>query len=236
MRVLVTRAADEAVRTREMLAAAGHDVVLSPVIEIVATRAEWPDGVVDAVLATSAQAFAILDDAFGPAPEARRLMPLYVVGERTAERARARGFVGPTAIAPSATALALRFGKLAHRPLRLVYLAGRDRKPDVETALEVTGHDTQILVVYEAAAAAALADAAVRALRTNAVDAVLHFSRRSASLFCNLADAGGVDLAGPRHLCLSDDVADPLRQRGLPYVEVAGAPNEAALLERLDQA
>ncbi len=57
MLVLVTRALDEAMRTAASLAALGHTAILSPVLEIVPTGAEWPAGVVDGVLATSARGF-----------------------------------------------------------------------------------------------------------------------------------------------------------------------------------
>ncbi len=78
MLVLVTRALDEGMRTAAALAARGHNAILSPVLEMVPTGAEWPAGVVDGALATSAQAFEFFSASPDwPAPEARRLMPLY---------------------------------------------------------------------------------------------------------------------------------------------------------------
>ena len=233
MRVLLTRAADDAARTAGTLLAAGHVVVLSPAIEIVALEAAWPAGVVDAVFATSANAFEVPD--FGPAPEARRLMPLFLVGERTAVSARERGFEGASVVAANAAALSLAFGMLANKPRRIVYLAGRDRKPDIEAALREDGQVVEVMEVYRAQAADALSDHAEAAIRAQEIDAVLHYSRRSATLFAGLARGRGLDISSLRHLCLSDDVAAPLQERGLPHVEVAGVPNEAALLGLLDQ-
>ena len=233
MRVLLTRAAEDAARTRAKLEAAGYGVVVSPVIEIVATEASWPTGVIDALLATSAQAFQMIDGAFGPSPEARRLTPLFLVGERTAERARDAGFRGAALVAANATELALRLGAMPHKPSRLVYLAGRDRKPDLEAAVAITHQAIEILEVYEAQAVETLDERAFDALHARSIDAILHFSRRSAVIFCELAEAHGVDATAPRHVCLSDDVAAPLRDQGLPRIEVAGAPTEAALLELL---
>ena len=163
-------------------------------------------------------------------------MPIFLVGERTAERARERGFLGQAIVAANATELAARFGMLAQRPRTLVYLAGVDRKTDVEIALEIAGQDAAVVEVYEARAGATLTDEADAALRSGSLDAVLHYSRRSATLFCELTGARGLDISRLRHLCLSDDVAAPLRGYGLPLVDVAGAPNEAALLGLLDQA
>ncbi len=233
MRILVTRAAEDAARTAEALAAAGHEAVLAPVIEIVGMGADWPDGLVDAVLATSAHAFAMLES--GPSPEAMRLMPLFLVGERTAEMARERGFDGATTIAANAAELLARFGASAEAPRHLLYLAGRDRKPDIETALEVAGQHLQVRETYEAHAISELPPKVSARISAQKIDAVLHYSRRSATLFGNMASAAGLDISKLRHLCLSEDVAAALRQRGLPLVEVADAPNESALLACIDR-
>ena len=89
--------------------------------------------------------------------------------------------------------------------------------------------------MYRAQATDRLSADAEAAIRAHEFDAVLHYSRRSATLFAGLASGRGLDVSSLRHLCLSEDVAAPLQERGLPHVEIAGAPNEAALLGLLDQ-
>ena len=231
MRLLLTRAAADAARTRDALEALGHRVQVSPVIEIVGTGAVWPVGVVDAVIATSGQAFAA--PLAGLMREARRLMPLFVVGERTAGLARAHDFLGPVTIAANATMLALAFGKHPDRPKRLLYLAGHDRKPDMETALTVLGHQPEVLEVYRADRSGGLSPATVADIRDGAVDGVLHFSRRSAGLLLEQAAQAGLDVRPLVHFCLSDDVAEPLKSAGCDNTRIAQAPNEAALLALL---
>ncbi len=230
MRVLLTRAVADAARTRAKLEGLGHRVLVSPVIAIEATGAPWPGGVVDALLATSGQAFAAIADTWGPTPEARRLMPLWLVGQRTEETARARGFLGPAYTAPHAVALAFEMGKRTDLR-RVVYLAGRDRKPDIETALSVTNQQIEVIETYEAKAASHLDDAAETALSDGRVDALLHFSRRSATLFADLATRAKIK---PRamHVCLSHDVAAPFIELGWP-THVATEPTEASLIAKL---
>ena len=230
MRVLLTRAAEDAARTRVTLEDLGHRVLVSPVINVEATGAGWPGGVVDAVLATSGQAFVVIAEGWGPTREARRLLPLWLVGQRTEEAARARGFGGGACVAPNAVSLAFEMGKRRGRD-RVVYLAGRERKPDIETALSVTEQAVEVVEVYEARAAERLEDQAAAALAGNTIDAVLHFSRRSASLFIDLARRAG--LAAPAlHVCLSQDVAVPLAEAGWP-ARVAAVPTEASLIAAL---
>ena len=120
---------------------------------------------------------------------------------------------------------------LPNRPARLVYIAGRDRKSDLETALAIVGQAMEVVEVYEAKEAAALPRLAIDALRIGALDGVLHFSRRSAELFVALARDEGVSVSALTHFCLSEDVATPLRAAGCPAIAVASAPNEPALLD-----
>ncbi len=234
MRLLLTRAAADAARTRDALEALGHRVLVSPVIEIVGTDAAWPAGVIDAVIATSGQAFAA--PVAGLAPEARRLMPLFVVGERTANQARTHDFLGPATVAANATMLALAVGKHPDRLRRSLYLAGRDRKPDMETALTVIGHPPEVLEVYEAHRTAELSTGAACDIRDGLIGGILHFSRRSASLLLEQAAEAGIDVRPLIHFCLSDDVAEPLRGAGCAKTRTAEAPTEAALLELLPPA
>ena len=69
----------------------------------------------------------------------------------------------------------------------------------------------------------------------SAVDAVLHFSKRSAESYLAGAKVAGV--AAPalavRHFCLSEQISDPLRAAGAARIAVARNPDEAALLELL---
>ncbi len=93
----------------------------------------------------------------------------------------------------------------------------------------------ETLVVYEARAESALTEAAIAAIRAGDIDAALHFSRRSAAIFLDLARAAGVagDLAAIVHVCISGDAAVPLLDAGLP-VRVAATPDSAGLFAALE--
>jgi uroporphyrinogen-III synthase len=235
MRVLVTRGRAAAARTAEQLASMGHDAIASPVLEIVATDATWPHGVVDAVTATSAQAFEFLKGApERPLPEARRLLPLFLVGERTAAAARSRGFQGPTLLALDAKDLVRQIRERPAQPERTLYLAGRDRKSDLEDGLAEAGLAVETLETYEARAAESLSPEVIDAQGSGQIDAVLHYSRRSAATFGDLATSAGLDLSPLLHIAISEDAAAPLRAAGLPRIAVAAQPKERAMLVLLD--
>jgi uroporphyrinogen-III synthase len=231
MRILVTRPARDAERTAARLAALGHEILCAPLIEIVATGASLPIGPQEAVLATSAQAIAFLKD---NAAQAILHMPFFGVGDRTAAAARAAGFLDVRPATLDAARLSQTIHAAYARPASFVYLAGRDRKSDLETTLVASGHTIEVVIVYEARAAATLPRHAVEALGAGGIDAVLHYSNRSATIFRQLVEAANLAEVEfeVKHVCISADAAAPL-QGWAARIAVAPEPNEAAMVEAL---
>ncbi|VFU06900.1 uroporphyrinogen-III synthase [Methylocella tundrae] len=234
MLILLTRAMDEAMRTAAKLTAIGHHAILSPVLEMAPTGAQWPPGVADAILATSTQAFELFSDSpQWPSPEARRLIPLHVVGERTLQAARERGFEGHGHVAPDAKALAPTIVKSLAGDggsARLVYLAGRDRKPDLERELKAAGHVVEAVEVYAAQPVDALDEEAAALIDAGEIGAVMHYSRRSADIFLRLAQEAGVNVTNIAHVAISADAAQPLQAAAIQCVHIADEPNEQGML------
>jgi uroporphyrinogen-III synthase len=235
MLLLLTRARDEAVRTAEKLVHNGHQAILSPVLDIKAKSALWPQGVIDALVATSARAFEALTlEDERPQPEIRRLLPLFLVGERTAAAARQRGFEGPAIVASDSKDLAERILERAVQPRHVIYLAGHDRKPDLESRLDSAGLGVETIEVYEAHATEGLSAEAIAHFHAGSLDAVLHYSRRSADIFLQLTEAAEVGTELLHHICISEDAALPLRAAGLPHIAIAAEPNETAILSLIE--
>jgi uroporphyrinogen-III synthase len=229
-RVLVTRAREDAERTAIRLRELGHAPLLSPILEIVATGARIPQGSYDAVLATSAKGLEHAQGDLG----ALRAITLHCVGMRTARAAEAFGW-RPSLVAGNAKALLPLLRARYREPARFLYLAGRDRQDELENALRDAGHIVTVVETYEARAASALTEEAIKAIETGTVDAALHYSRRSAEIFLALARAAGPTekLRGFTHLALSADVATPLEQELGITVHVAEKPDEEHLLQLL---
>jgi uroporphyrinogen-III synthase len=231
VRVLVTRPEPEASRTAAALKARGHAVVFSPVTRIVSTGVAPPAETVDAVLATSARAIEMLRDR-----DTARLrgVPLLVVGARARDAALARGFDVLSAAIDSGDLIA-RIATRFKAPSRFLYLAGRDRKPCLETRLRREGHAIDAIVVYEAREEPGLAPAAAEALRAGEIDACLIYSRRSAEILLRQAgEANALDaLLRLTHACISADAAAPLVARGA-RTRVAATPDAAGLFAALE--
>jgi uroporphyrinogen-III synthase len=224
MRVLVTRPSDQAARTAKRLAALGHEAWIAPALEIFPTGARLPEGPFDLVLATSAQAFA-----GWTAPRTLQGVAAACVGEKTAQAARDAGF-RVEFIAPRAEALAeLLIART--KPGAALYLAGRERKPVLEQRLGGAGWRLEVVETYDAGPVAAWPEEVVAALRDGRIDAVLHYSPRSAG--AALALIGG-NAARLSHFCLSPEVAHICRE-GAPgaKIYIASQPDEEALISLL---
>jgi len=230
-RALVLRAREDAARTAEKLWAMGIEPVLSPVLEIAATNASIPPGDYDAVLVSSAKGV----ECAPASAQAFQTLPLHAVGAKTAAVAGAHGW-RTDIVAGSAEAILPMILLRYTLPIKMVYLAGRDRQPTLEAGLRAAGHAVTAVNVYEARAVERLTDEARAAIAAGSIDIGLHYSRRSVEIFLQLAADGGLThrLGDIAHAALSEDVAAPLRAIGLNPV-VAKKPDEAALLDAANE-
>jgi uroporphyrinogen-III synthase len=76
------------------------------------------------------------------------------------------------------------------------------------------------------------------AFAANRIEAVLHYSRRSARAFLEAARASGVEISALSvpQCCISEGVATVVRDAGATQVMVAPSPDEIALFGALDRA
>jgi uroporphyrinogen-III synthase len=232
MRVVVTRPQADAERTAGALIARGHDVFLAPLMQVEPIAADL-SGTWSAVAITSANAPAAI--AANPARGALIKTPLYAVGQRSAEAARAAGFADVTAAGGDVRDLVrLIASRRAEAKAPLLYLAGEDRAADLTAELDARGIAVEMRVVYRAVTAP-FPPELIAALEAGDVQAVLHFSRRSADNFVAGARAAGIatPALAVRHFCLSEQVAAPLREAGAKRIAVAPHTQEVALIELL---
>lgn len=231
MRVLVLRDRGAADETAAALARLGHEALLAPVIDIEPTAMPLPPGRFDALLATSRHAFTLGLDV----QRWGKRLPVFAVGRRTAEAARAAGFDDVRIGAGDGEGLSTLVRLTLPRPARLLYLAGRDRKPTLEASLSGVGVKFEVTETYAAVPVDRWPEAVVESLRRGAVDAALHYSRRSAELALTMSERLGIGDAFLllHHACLSADVAEPLLTAQAFAVAVAAKPDQDSLLALL---
>ena len=235
MRLLVTRPEPEAKRTATILRAGGHEVLVAPLLcmQPIADAA-LDDGPWAGLLVTSANAVR----AIAEHPDRARLLhlPLLAVGRRSAEAARAAGFASVSSADGGAGDLAgLAATAFSGAAAPVLYLAGEDRAVDLPALLAARGIAVRTIVVYRMIKAQAFPAQITAALAAGRIEAVLHYSRRTAETYVTCADAAGLRAAAlaSMHFCLSAEIADILRAAGAATVRVAARPEESALLRLL---
>jgi uroporphyrinogen-III synthase len=231
MRVLVTRPRPEGERTAAALRVKGHDVMLTPLMQVrpipAVVSGNW-----SAVIVTSANALRVLTAA-QLAPLLH--LPLYAVGERSAEAARNAGFRDVHSAQGDAAALVrLIDERYANESAPHLYLAGVDRAADIAGALAGKGIKVTTVEVYRTMTTGYPPEL-MTAIEQDRLAAALHFSRRSADNFVIGAKAAGLaaKALALKQLCLSAQVAEPLRLAGAEDVVIARRPDEASLLALL---
>lgn len=228
MRVVVTRPQADSERTAAALEALGHEVLVAPLMRVEPVAVDLA-GTWSAIVITSANAL----PAIPATADGIKTLPVFAVGDRSAEAARRAGFAEVSSANGDIKDLVrLVAARAVGAKAPLLYLAGEDRSGDLVAQLAARGIDAEMKVIYRVVAEV-FSSVLAAALESGDVDAVLHFSRRSAELFVEGARSSGV--AGPaedvRHLCLSSQVAEPLA--GASRIAVAARPEEAALIALL---
>ena len=242
MAVLVTRPHPDDETTAASLRARGFDVLRAPMLrfEPLAVHEDM-NARYSAVIVTSANALRGIE----PHLKGHRMLelPLFAVGEHTAAAARRAGFTHVvSANGDAANLRGLVLASLKAKELKkastLLYLAGAEIARDLASELEESGFRVVTQTTYKMIAVKSLPSETCDAFAANQVEAVLHYSQRSARAFLDAARAAGVEisaLAIPQ-CCISAAVASVVRDAGATQVVVAATPDENALFEALERA
>ena len=258
MRLLVTRPAMDAAALADLLAAQGHDVLISPMIHIELNAVELPDATAHGGLAlTSANGVRALMAHLAQLPNAQRdaqmaawaARPAFAVGPQTAAALQAAGFQNIHQADGDVDALidlimadyAVDDAVDDAEDLPLLHIAGRDRAGDLVGGLKAQNIACGRAVLYRAEAAAGFSPAAKAALgdAQEPVEGVVIYSQRSADIFCALYAALADELAQreaarapPTAFCLSGAIAAQMRAAGFEAF-APPRPDSAALLALL---
>ena len=229
MRLLVTRPAADGQGLAAELEARGHSVICAPVIDIATKPDAAPDLTdVKGLAFTSANGVR----AFQPFAAPARHLPAYGVGPQTAAALSAAGFSNVHIAGGDVTSLARTItDDCPEGPV--LHISGRDQAGDLAATLKAAGCEARRAVLYEARAATELPPAALTALRDNALDGVILYSKRSAEIFYRLAGAANLDASLPQAFCLSAGVAEIARAAGA-QTHVAEFPDDAHIYACLD--
>jgi uroporphyrinogen-III synthase len=242
MAVLVTRPQGDGEATADGLRSRGFEVLLAPMLRFEALPFQEEDAAgYDAVIVTSANA--VRAAAPQLAGHALLRLPLLAVGERTAAAGRDAGFGEVVSANGDAAALselvrARRKAKKLKKAAKLLYLAGADLSRDLAGELGEAGFTVITHATYRMNPVTSLPRQVCDAFMAGRIEAVMHYSRRSAQAFLDAARTEGLEISALAlpHCCISAGVAALLREAGATQVITAGSPDENALFEALTRA
>jgi uroporphyrinogen-III synthase len=224
--VLVTRTAPGAEKTAARVAQAGFEPVMASTASIRPLPMAWPEDA--AVLALTspngaARAGALATD---------KTLPVFAVGDTTAEAARQAGFRNVVSASGDGAALAALIAD-SGPPGPVLHIRGADQAFDLVEALTAEGLEAISRVAYAAETVDHLPKPALDALQPGAV--VLIHSAKGASRFVALVRQAGLqdELEGLRAVAISRDAAIPLRGHGFSRIDIAASPDEEALIAAL---
>jgi uroporphyrinogen-III synthase len=225
MRVLITRPAEDAERTAAALTAAGHEPLIAPIMVVRGLPHHLPSPI-HALIATSANAIrhaALTADCHA--------LPVFTVGDTTAAAAKEAGFTKVQSAQGDSRDLAQLLQETLPPGSAIAYLAGVPRQDAALQALDGLFR-LRTAETYETVAVEHLPDAIREGLEAGRIDAVLHFSARSAEVFADLA-ARALALAKkrPLHVLIAKAACHP----ALQPARVAFRPNLAAMIAALDE-
>ncbi|WP_289035256.1 uroporphyrinogen-III synthase [uncultured Roseibium sp.] len=227
MRFLLTRPAPDCARSAARLRALGHEAVEAPMLKMVATDPGALDlAGVSAVTVTSGRVAGLLANRSDLS--ALLELPVYTVGNRSAEAMRAAGF--DRVLSANGDFADLVNLILDEAPSgRVLYLAAADRAGDLEGHLHRGSVACDLVEVYRMDPVRDLEPAVLEVLKSGDLDALLLYSRRTAeALLSVLADHELMGLLSSlRVIAISQQVASALPDTAC--VEVAAHPTEEAL-------
>ena len=232
MRILITRPEPDAAELKAAIEALGHEVSIEPLLRIEPMPIEA--GALEGargLIATSRNGLRALA-ASGVPPQALRL-PVVTVGPATSELARELGFQrvieGP-GTASELVGLITAEAELARGPL--VHVAGDAVAFDLAGELAARGIEVREVAAYRAVAARALTPQTAQSIANGSLDAVILMSPRTAAIFTELVGTARLREQARRLicLCLSQGVANALRDLAPARIEIALRPNSEAIV------
>lgn len=209
----MTRTEPGASRTATRLAARGFEPLIAPVLAVRPIIQPAPDlSGITALAFTSPNGVAVFADL---TPE--RALPVFAVGDVTAERARQAGFRTVTSASGALSDLAWLIASEAVG--RVLVPGAREPAGDLDALLN-RAVETVILPVYEATETRAKAPADFEAV-------LAHSPRAAKAVAKALGRDGG---AGRLAVAISAAAAAPLAAAGFAEIRTAGEPTDAAVL------
>jgi len=225
---VITRTEPGAHATAEAVRELGLTPLIMPAARVEITPATLDLTGVQALLMTSAAAARAIQ-----VTERLKVLPLYAVGDATAEAAVAAGFETViSAGGDGATLAVLAADRMSPRQGALLHLRGREVAGDVTGMLRACGFEARHVEVYATHDHPDFKANIMAELSKQGGFILIHSPAGARRLAAAVSDAE-IDLGAWRAVGLSSACIKPLEELGFKTINIADSPDEEALMEAL---
>ncbi len=225
--ILITRPEQQGRAWAKTLEEQGFETLLFPVLQIVPEEFEMPDlAGFQALVFTSGRAAEVWMQ-----KSAKRDIPAYAVGQKTAEILTKNGFQTVHSADGDAQDLIRLLGRnLSAENGPVLHLRGREVAASIRKSMDIPAEE---IIVYRTHSAASIPEDVLHALTGGRVRAVTLFSPRTARIFMDLIEAEDMleAIADTKALCISQSVIECVQTQSWQDMYVCEAPNEEAMTE-----
>ncbi len=232
--ILVTRAEPAASRTGLALSKHGYTAVKCPIFEVHDTGEPVPERNYEGLIFTSRNAVDTLHERGWDTTNLG--LPVFCVGENTANAAASLGYQDIRTGSGNAKGLAKLIGSSALPPSsRLLYPAARDRKFDFELALKPYDLSVETVEIYVVLRLSPSKKELEQAFEHTTGGVVLVYSARSGEYLSHLIEEYGLSALVSSLTCvtLSKEAAAPINAHHWREIFIAPTPDEPAMIQLL---
>lgn len=201
--------------------ALGRPSIIAPVTRIT-YRMPIIEGSYDAVITTSPH---------GPVGVTQyHSLPLYTVGEASADAARQQGFQLAISIAQDAASLAAMIVVAHSTPSKFLYLSGAETRINIKKLIESQGHNVTQVITYEAIAETQLVP-----------ELLAHWRKISAVIFMSVGALKAAqslitqDVSHIQAFCISPTVAAAAGALPWKAIHVSASPKQQSLIDCINK-
>lgn len=227
--ILITRPQVEAEKEAVEIEARGFLPLIVPMLEITPLKVSLPDlSSYQALAFTSANGVRAFAD-----QSQERTIPVFTIGTTTADTARQAGFETVHEADGTAERLSALLETKDWLPeTKILHLSGEDVARD----LIVPSITVERLALYKAIQAQTVPADCLEALGQGSITAIMFYSPRTAETTISLLREYGRigQVSSIKALCISDSVVKCLRDLPWQDVQVADKPDQAAMLQLVD--
>lgn len=231
--VLITRPREEAENLASELEKHNVSTTIYPLLEIVPvvnlSLSTYPSHTLNGIIVTSKNATRAAYDW-----SVYQNLPTWVVGERTADGLRKKGWKNIRHVAQTSSELSLAIRDSGQKSPRLLYLSGEDTSFDFAT--DLSGYaQVERLVTYTANPVQQLSANVMASLKSGKITHITVYSERTAAVLESLIKKHGLE-EYLKHIvacCLSQSVADTLHVRRWQQVVWCDTPTQESMVKHL---